>query len=74
MCDDSGMKSHPEMIEGPEAWTRFDALVCKVMSTPHAEIKKRIEAERKASELNPHRRGPKRKPSVSPGPAASPQA
>jgi hypothetical protein len=32
---------------------RFDALVGKVMSTPHAQIKRRIEAERKASELKP---------------------
>jgi len=55
------MKRPPEYIEGPEAWTRFDALVGKVMSAPRAEVQRRIEAERTAALLNPNRRGPKAK-------------
>jgi hypothetical protein len=38
------MKPTPETIEGPEAATRFDALVRKVLSVPHEEIMRR-EAE-----------------------------
>jgi len=62
-----------EYIEGPEAWTRFDALVGKVMSAPHTEVQRRIEAERAASLQNPNRRGrkPKKNP-ASRAPAAQP--
>jgi hypothetical protein len=68
------MKRTPEYVEGQEAWTRFDALVGKVMSTPHATIQRGIEAERAASLQNPNRRGPKpkRKPRASPGPGVQP--
>ena len=61
-----------EMIEGSEAWTRFQDAMRKVVSVPHSEIQKRIAEHRKAVEANPNRRGPKRKvkPSVSPDPAA----
>jgi hypothetical protein len=43
----------------------------KVIAVPHAEIQRRIEAERQRSAANPNRRGPKpkRKPS-GPDPAA----
>jgi len=61
-----------DMIEGPEAWSRFQNVMKKVVAVPHAEIQKRIEEHRKQAELNPHKRGPKRKvkPSASPGPAS----
>jgi len=67
------MKRTPEYVEGPEAWTRFDALVGKVMSTPHTEVQRRIEAERTASLLKPNRRGPKsKKKPAGHGPDVSP--
>jgi hypothetical protein len=57
-----------EMIEGSEAWDRFTKTMKHVISVPHAEIQKRIEAHRAEVAKNPDRRGPKRKvkPSASP--------
>jgi len=55
------MKHEPEMIEGPEAFTRFEKAMKKVLAVPHSEIQKRIEEHRKESALNPARRGPKPK-------------
>ncbi len=61
------MKRAPEYIEGPEAFTRFRSAMQKVLTVSHEEITRRIEAERRASAVNPKRRGPKPK---SHGPAA----
>jgi hypothetical protein len=47
--------------KGTEEFQRFDALVRKVLSVPHAEIMRREAEYKKQSLANPHRRGPKRK-------------
>jgi hypothetical protein len=49
------------MIEGPEAFERFQSGMKKVLSVSHAEVQRRIEKERKRSAANPNRRGPKPK-------------
>lgn len=50
-----------EMIEGPEAFKRFDALIGTVVKVPHAVVQQRIEEHRKQVAKNPNRRGPKSK-------------
>jgi hypothetical protein len=46
---------------GPEASTRFDALVRKVLSVPREEIMRREAEYKRQSAMNPNRRGPKPK-------------
>jgi hypothetical protein len=55
------MKPPAEMVEGPEAWKRFENAMKKVLAAPHAVIQQRIEEHRKAAAQNPNRRGPKPK-------------
>ena len=65
------MKQQSAMIEGPEAFTRFSAAMKAVLAVPHSVIQQRIAEHRKEADLNPRKRGPKRKtkPSASPAPA-----
>jgi hypothetical protein len=54
-------KHTAEMIEGPEAFERFNKTMKAVIAVPHSVIKERIEKARKESLENPKRRGPKPK-------------
>ena len=57
-----------DMIEGPEAFDRFENAMRAVVKVPRAVIQKRLEEHKQAVDANPNRRGPKRKakPSASP--------
>ena len=55
------MKKELTMHEGPEAFTRFENAMKRVLSVPKAELDKRVEAERERAALNPNKRGPKPK-------------
>jgi hypothetical protein len=59
-----GMKqdAHPS----PE-FQKFDSLMGKLLSVPHAEMQRREAAYRKQVDANPNRRGPKRKAKPSDG-------
>jgi hypothetical protein len=50
-----------EMIEGPEAWRRFEDAMKRIVQTPHRVIQARIEEHKRQSARDPHRRGPKKK-------------
>ena len=50
-----------EMVEGTEAFTRFDTAIKSLLSVPRSELQRR-EAEYKAkAALNPRKRGPRPK-------------
>lgn len=55
------MKTPTQLVEGPEAYTRFRDAMKTVLAVPHEEIQKRIGEHRRESAANPNRRGPKRK-------------
>jgi hypothetical protein len=45
------MRHRPEMIEGTEAFTRFEKAMKKVLSVPRSEIQRRVEEHRSDSAL-----------------------
>jgi hypothetical protein len=51
-----------DLVEGDEAFQRFDSLVGKVLSVPRKEILRRDAEHKKRSDANPRKRGPKPKP------------
>jgi hypothetical protein len=67
---DTGTNGRQSAIEGTEAAARFDALVRKVLSVPHAEIMRREAEYKRQSAMNPNRRGPKPKDKPAPNPSA----
>ena len=66
------VKSKTEMIEGAEAFRRFDAGVRALLSVSREALARREAEYKQQAEANPSKRGPKRKvkPSASPDPAA----
>jgi hypothetical protein len=58
---DKAMKHQAEMVEGPEAWKRFEGVMKNVLAVPRSEIQKRIKEQRRETANNPKR---KDKPSV----------
>lgn len=55
------MKHETDMVEGPEAWRRFEGVMKGVLAIPCSEAQKRIKEHSKEATINPNRRGPKRK-------------
>jgi hypothetical protein len=55
------MTGKSEMIEGPEAWDRFQNAMKRIVQTPHRVIQARIEEHKREAAKNPHKRGPKKK-------------
>jgi hypothetical protein len=55
------MTGKQEMIEGPEAWDRFQNAMKRIVQTPHRVIQARIEEHKREAAKNPHKRGPKKK-------------
>jgi hypothetical protein len=68
LMDNDVMKRQIEMVEGPEAWKRFEGVMKNVLAVPHSEIQRRITQQGRKATNNPNRRGPKRtaKPSATP--------
>mgnify|MGYP001220310804 CR=1 FL=1 len=64
-----------DLVEGKEAFKRFDALVGKVLAVPRKEIMRRNAKHKGTVHLRGKKRGPKPKqPGVSPDPASETQA
>jgi hypothetical protein len=65
------MTRKSEMIEGPEAFERFENAMRAVVKVPRSVIQKQLQEYKRAVDANQNRRGPKRKvkPSASHGPA-----
>jgi hypothetical protein len=51
-------------------YAAFKDLLGRLLAVPHSEIVRREAEYKKQTELNPRKRGPKRKPSVSRDPLA----
>ena len=55
------MKRATHMHEGPEALTRFNAAMCKILSVSKEELLRREAEYKRRADANPKKRGPKRK-------------
>jgi hypothetical protein len=63
-----------DLVEGKEAFRRFDALVGKVLAVPRKEIVQRDAKHKKTVHLRGKKRGPKPRSVASPDPAVGTQA
>ena len=68
-----GMKVETGFYEGPEALSRFNAAMDKILSVSKTEMLRREAEYQKQSALNPNRRGPKARVAASPGAGAEPK-
>lgn len=50
-----------DMIEGPEAWSRFKSGMKALMAVPRSEVLAQEQAHKEQAAKNPNRRGPKPK-------------
>jgi hypothetical protein len=55
------MKPRSEMVEGWEAFKRFDDAMGRILSVSHDELQRREKAYQREAKKNPRRRGPKKK-------------
>lgn len=55
------MNPATQMIEGPDAYLRFENAMRAVLAVPRSVVQQRIQEHRKQADLNPRKRGPKRK-------------
>ena len=55
------MKHQPEMIEGPEAFKRFQDPMRHVLSVPREVVQRKIKEHQEAAAKNPNRSGQSRK-------------
>ncbi len=44
------------MVEGPEAWKRFEGVMKNVLAVPHSEIQKRIKEQCRKATGSPKRK------------------
>lgn len=63
-----------DLVEGKEAFRRFDALVGKVLAVPRKEILQRDAKHKKTVHLRGKKRGPKPRNGASPVPAVEARA
>lgn len=55
------MKARSEMVEGAEAFRRFDNAMGNILSVSHDELVRRERAYQRKAKQNPNRPGPKPK-------------
>ena len=54
--DNEAMKNRTELVEGPEAWKRFEGVMKNVLVVTHSEIQRRIKEQSKKAAGNPKRK------------------
>ena len=59
------MKPRPEMVEGPDAFARFQSGMQKIMLASKPKVLSAVAELQKEVSANPNRRGPKGKPKLS---------
>lgn len=57
------MKRQAEMVEGPEAWKRFESVMKGVLAVPHSKVQRQVKEHRREAASNSKR---KTKPTASP--------